>query len=127
MQELLASGLRVRLPVRGSSMTPTLRTGDRIIVAASNGFDLRPGELAVYRRGGRLYAHRFFRLLVDGEAQPVLQFVADAKAEPDPLVKAEAVVGRIVGIERHLVNPLLAHVRRGVRRGLALLSFLQTL
>ena len=96
-------------------------------MAASNGFDLRPGELAVYQRGGRLYAHRFFRLLVDETAQPVLQFVADAKAEPDPLVPAEAVVGRIVGVERHRVNPLVAQMRGGVRRGLALLAFLQTL
>ena len=105
MEELLRGGLRVRLAVRGPSMEPTLSTGDAVIVAALGDGFLRPGELAVFRMGDRLYAHRFHRWIVDGTGSPMLEFVADAKPEPDPPIDPEAVIARIVAVERAALRP----------------------
>jgi hypothetical protein len=105
LSALLDEGTRVRLRVHGPSMAPAIHSGDAVVIEALGSRPLEPGELAVYRGGDRLYAHRFSRWLqVDG-AQ-VMQFVADAKVEPDPPVAPESVIGRIVRVEPGLSRRL---------------------
>src|SRR5258708_21738050 len=64
---------------RGSSMAPALRHGDRLLVEAVRADGLRPGDIAVVLRAGRLVAHRCIgrsdgRVVTRGDACAVADF-----------------------------------------------------
>src|SRR5271157_6211990 len=56
-------GLRqgVRLRVHGESMLPALWPGDVVEIASCSLEDVRPGEIVLARREGRLFLHRLVR------------------------------------------------------------------
>jgi hypothetical protein len=116
-------------------MAPTLLTGDAVIVEAADAAQLVPGELALFRLGELIYAHRFSAHGRNANGEMLLHFVADAKVEPDPPVLASALIGRVVAIEHRarstgaellaeLLPPgaILDGARSLVRRGLNLLN-----
>jgi phage repressor protein C with HTH and peptisase S24 domain len=126
--EVLRSGVRVRVTVRGPSMAPTLVTGDAVIVEAADAAQLVPGELALFRLGELIYAHRFAGRSRNEAGEILLHFVADAKPEPDPPVPSSALIGRIVAIEHAVQSglldlistiPLLDDAHDLLRRGLS--------
>ena len=87
----LGSGVRLR--VHGESMLPTLWPGDVVEIASCSLQDLRPGEIVLARREGRLFPHRLVApctpngFLLRGDSMP----------GPDPLFSSEALLGRLVG------------------------------
>jgi len=89
----------VRLPTRGASMSPTIISGNFIVVSAVSAGDLKPRDIALFTRGAELYAHRFvgWRQTKDGDA--ALEFCGDASSKSDPLVTAEDVIGIVRRIE----------------------------
>jgi hypothetical protein len=97
---LLADALRrsgslghgVRLRVHGESMLPTLWPGDVVEVASCSIEDVRPGEIVLARREGRLFLHR----LVTPCAPNGFLLRGDSMPGPDPLFPPEALLGRLV-------------------------------
>jgi len=82
----------VRLQVHGESMLPALWPGDVVEIASCSLADVRPGEIVLARRKGRLFLHRLVApctpngFLLRGDSMP----------GPDPLFPSEALLGRLV-------------------------------
>ncbi len=81
---------------RGGSMAPTLRDGDRVCVQSLLGSSPpEPGEILVFRRDGRLIAHRLVAVsdrfvITRGDASPRNDF---------PLPSGR-LLGRVTRVER---------------------------
>jgi signal peptidase len=86
-----ALGSSVRLQVYGESMLPTLWPGDVVEIASCALEDVRPGEIVLALRDGRLFLHRLIAAEPNG-------FVLRGDSMPgcDPLFSREALLGRLV-------------------------------
>jgi signal peptidase len=97
--ELVESVVRrwgeARLKVTGSSMLPVVWPGDEITVSHSEYAELRTGHVILYRRNGRLIAHR-----IECVAQDQLIARGDSLLYLDPPVQPNEIVGRVVSILR---------------------------
>ena len=83
---------RLRLQVHGESMLPTLWPGAVVEIGSCSLEDVRPGEIVLARRDGRLFLHRLVSIckpdgfLLRGDSMP----------GSDPQFPAEALLGRLV-------------------------------
>lgn len=87
---------RVRLRVVGSSMLPAIQPGDELMVRRCGPDGLRIGEIVVFTRGGRLFAHR----LVAVHASGLLETKGDTIEQPDPFVHPGELLGRADRVSR---------------------------
>jgi hypothetical protein len=79
-------------------MLPAIQEGDRVLVA--HGFtDVRQGDVVVFRRGGRLVAHRVLRI-DRRQPEPVFITKGDNIRRLDPPVNGSEIVGRVLMVER---------------------------
>jgi hypothetical protein len=85
----------VRLKVAGASMLPALWPGDLLTVRSCDSAKLKEKQIALYRRNGKLTAHRIKQVSGD---RLILQ--GDALLHFDPPVEASEIVGQVVGILR---------------------------
>jgi len=88
----LASGARLRARVVGSSMWPTLRHGEVVVLVDGAP---RPGEVVAIEAGGRLVVHRLLRVESD---RWILR--GDANLRADAPVSRDALLGRVERVER---------------------------
>jgi hypothetical protein len=93
--ERLAHGATCVLRVRTGSMTPLLRPGDAVRVAAVGEDGLRRGALLVVRQGEHLVTHRLVGWAGEGDERHLL-LQGDACARPDHPVAPAGVVGVVV-------------------------------
>lgn len=82
----------VRLQVHGESMLPALWPGDMVEIAGCSLEDVRPGEIVLARREGRLFLHR----LVAPCTPNGFLLRGDSVPGPDPRFPPEALLGRLV-------------------------------
>ena len=107
----------VRLRVHGESMLPSLWPGDVVEIANCSLEDVRPGEVVLALRDGRLFLHR---LVATQPNAFVLR--GDSMPGPDPWFAGEAFVGRLVRDSRHnSVRDFQRRVMRILARALGLL------
>jgi signal peptidase len=97
----------VCLRVTGASMMPAVWPGDVLHVHRSGLAELHPGQIVLYRRDGRLTAHRIVR--IDGDR---LITRGDALQYEDPPISAADVVGRVIYMVR---NGRLIYPRQSFR------------
>jgi hypothetical protein len=90
-----------RFRATGASMMPVVWPGDVLTVRSCEMTDLQPGQIALFRRSGRLVAHRVIR--VDGDW--LITRGDSVRHEDSPILKSD-VVGQVVSV-----------ARLGVRRG----------
>ena len=89
--DVLRRSGHLRLQVYGESMLPALWPGDVVEIASCSREDVRPGEIVLALRDGRLFLHRFVApckpsgFLLRGDSVP----------GPDPLFPPEALLGRL--------------------------------
>jgi hypothetical protein len=83
---------RLRLQVHGESMLPALWPGAVVEIASCSLEDVRPGEIVLARRDGRLFLHR---LVSTCKPQGFL-LRGDSMPGSDPQFPAEALLGRLV-------------------------------
>lgn len=113
--ELAADILRrfgeVRVRVNGVSMMPAVRPGDVIVAQRCRAAELKPGQIALYRRGTGLVAHRVLRM--DGGR---MISRGDALSCEDSPAEEADIVGRVVLVTRgrRRVDPGLTLLRRVV-------------
>jgi signal peptidase I len=112
---LLREGHAIRFRATGRSMRPAIRHGDLLRVEPVDWRTLRPGDVVLFRLGGRLLAHRVVR--ADGTK---LVTRGDRSPREDPPVTADQVLGRVAGTEPGRGRPsnglseiLGARLRRG--------------
>jgi Peptidase S24-like len=89
--EALRLSGRLRLQVHGESMLPALWPGDVVEIASCSIEDLRPGEIVLARRDGRLFLHR----LVSTCKPDGFLLRGDSMPGSDPQFPAEALLGRL--------------------------------
>jgi len=85
------AGSNVRLRVHGESMLPALWPGDVVEIAGCSLADIRPGEIVLALRDGRLFLHRFVATRPDG-----FLLRGDSMPGTDPQFATEMLVGRLV-------------------------------
>lgn len=93
---LLSDGVPVRLVVLGTSMHPTIRSGETVTIAPLATGAPKPGTIVLHRAAGQLVAHRVERRLADGR----LLTRGDALVALDPPVAPGNVLGVVVAVVR---------------------------
>ena len=78
--------------VQGSSMFPTLESGDVLILESIKLTEIKPGDIAIYRNGNNLVVHRIIGISGD-----TVFFQGDNNVNPDMPVKLENVSFKVVG------------------------------
>jgi signal peptidase len=104
----------LRLRVTGTSMMPAVQPGDLLSIDRVDLRDTSPGEIVMFARGGRLFAHR----IVDRSGGASGPYASEAYAseayaseayivtrgdrllENDPPVFQSELIGRVTSIER---------------------------
>lgn len=90
-----ATGRVSRLLVEGGSMLPLLKPGDVVELDHSRSA-LRRGDVVAYRAGRTLVIHRVLRTPAGSD----VRLAGDNRSLTDEAIPLEAVVGRVVGVER---------------------------
>lgn len=103
-RDLLRQGRTFCFTARGASMWPAIADGDTIHVAPLGGHSLRSGDVVLFTEGERCKAHRIVRVHAQRNE---LVTRGDNGQESDGVVRADQVLGRVVGRERR--------TRRGLR------------
>jgi hypothetical protein len=98
--DLVAEVLRrfgsVRLRAFGGSMSPAIRPGDLLNVRLAPAEGIRRGDVVLFWRGGRLFAHRVVALTPGG----MVTTRGDAHWHDDPAVPADDVLGIVQSVRR---------------------------
>lgn len=94
--EVLRSSGTLRLQVRGWSMLPSIWPEDTLLVEQVEFPQMAEGEIILFRRERRLFAHRIVR----SDRSDVLTR-GDSMAAPDSPVGGDEVLGRVVSIIRN--------------------------
>ena len=90
---------RARLAATGASMLPAIWPGDILEVHATAPDSVQRGEVVLFARDGRFYAHRVVGKTGTAE-HPVFITRGDCHRRNDPPVAAYEILGRIPAIER---------------------------
>jgi signal peptidase len=93
--EVVRSFGELRLRVTGSSMLPAIRPDDVLTVRHCGVDEVGVGDVVLYTRHRRLFAHR-----VVSRSDVGLVTQGDGVAKPDPAVTAAEFLGRIVLVSR---------------------------
>jgi hypothetical protein len=97
--EVVSSFGEVRLRVLGTSMVPSIHPGDLVSIQRAGLSEISAGEIALYLREGRLFAHRVVAR-AGSSAQPLLILRGDRLRHNDPPVCPSELLGRVRFIER---------------------------
>jgi len=90
---------KLRMRATGTSMVPAVQPGDILSIQRANTSEISPGEIVLFARGGRLFAHRVLST-AGSSAQPCLITRGDRLPQNDPPVFASHLLGRVVSISR---------------------------
>ena len=101
--ELIAEAVReygtVQFRAQGASMRPLMQSGDVLRIRREELQRIRFGEVAVFTRGGGIFAHRVIGSRVES-GKRVLITKGDAFQQPDHPVRAEELLGRVTAVTR---------------------------
>lgn len=105
-EELVRRFGEVRLRVFGTSMLPSIFPGDLIYVQRAAISEISSGEIVLYSRQGRLFAHRVIAC-GGSAAQPLLITRGDRLRHDDSPVSSSELLGRVTSVGRgeHYVKP----------------------
>jgi hypothetical protein len=97
--EVLKSFGQAKLAVTGTSMLSSIWPGDILEVRRQNAAEIFPGEVVLFERDGRLFAHRVVEK-VGGHERTLLITRGDGLRAPEPPVSPEELLGRVTAIVR---------------------------
>jgi|ERR1700674_2451976 hypothetical protein len=86
----------LRLRVHGESMLPALWPGDVVEIASCSLEEVRPGEIVLAQRDGRLFLHRLVGRFNTPCTPNGFLLRGDSMPGPDPHFPTEALLGRLV-------------------------------
>ena len=122
LRTLLASGRPREVTIKGTSMEPLLKAGDRAQLTAVSPSQLGLGDLMAFVQGGNLIIHRFLGE-VEQAGVPHLRQKGD-NLRGCGLVPAEALLGRVVSVGmKDGEQPFLTGPRLWKNRAQGLLSW----
>ena len=88
----------IRLRVFGTSMVPSILPGDLISIQRASLSEISPGEIVLYSREGRLFAHRVVAR-AGTQDDPQLVTRGDRLSHNDPPVSSSELLGRVTSIQ----------------------------
>src|SRR3974390_327732 len=97
--EILKTSGSLRFAARGYSMLPALWPGDVLTIQAVPWQSLNSGDVVLYTREGRLYAHRVLRRMTTSDGESIV-VRGDSMPRADRPVLAEELLGRVKLVER---------------------------
>ena len=111
--EVLKSFGQAKLAVTGASMLPAIWPGDVLEVRRQDATEICLGEVILFERDGRLFAHRVVEK-VGGPERTLLITQGDGLRAPDPPVAPEELLGRVTAIVRggRRIDPQFTRWRR---------------
>lgn len=95
--EVLRSSGKLRLQVTGLSMLPSVLPGDTLIVEHATGDSVANGDIVLFGRDRRLFAHR----VVSRSKTSEILTRGDSMARPDPAVSEDELLGKVSYIVRN--------------------------
>ena len=97
--EVLSSSGSLRLRVTGWSMLPAIFPGDTLVIEPARSESVGKGDIVLFRRDGRLFAHR-----VSGKSGSASDFQivtqGDGMRNPDPPVSSSQLLGKVSFVVR---------------------------
>src|SRR6266436_416954 len=96
--ELIRTFGEVRLRAFGTSMVPSILPGDLISVQRAGLSEISTGEIVLYSREGRLFAHRMVAS-TGGRHDPRLITRGDRLCHNDPPVSSSELLGRVTSVQ----------------------------
>jgi hypothetical protein len=106
LAELLRRGKAVEVRARGGSMHPIIRDGDRVRIEPVRADELRAGDIIAYRRGGRLFVHRYLGRWANSGA---MRTRGDSHSRVEPPLDPSEVLGRVTAVGRYGKQLRLSH------------------
>ena len=97
--EVLRSSGRLRLRATGASMLPAVWPGDVLCVCRRSATQALPGDIILFARQGRLFAHRVVERTFH-QGAPYWITRGDTLDHHDPQVSSHELLGRITSIQR---------------------------
>jgi signal peptidase len=97
--EVLRASGELRFVASGASMVPAIFPGDILIVRNQPIERTRSGDVALWSREGRFYAHRVVRTAKAGERAAIVTR-GDALNQDDPPVGSDEFLGHVCGVVR---------------------------
>jgi phage repressor protein C with HTH and peptisase S24 domain len=107
--DLLGRGIGVRFRAKGDSMHPTIRCGEHMHVEPVDPAAVTRGDVVLARHVRGLTAHRVVR--IDDSR---ITTRGDNCCQDDPVIPADAIIGRVVGVPSRKVGRARGWVRRGL-------------
>jgi len=96
--DVLRSQGKLRIQVTGWSMFPSIRPGDALFVDRINSSDISEGDIVLFQRDRRLFAHRVVANTSGGVFPIVTR--GDAMPQPDSPLDETELLGRVSSILR---------------------------
>ena len=93
--DVLRSFGRLRLKVSGCSMLPAIWPGDTLELEHTTGTEISEGEIVLFGRDRRLFAHRVLKT-----SENTIVTRGDARPRVDPVVAEDQLLGRVAYIVR---------------------------
>lgn len=84
----------------GTSMLPSIRPGDVLVIEAAGVSEIPLGAIAVWRRGEQLVAHRVVERITGADGSVRLVTRGDRQQQRDEPIGAEELLGRVTMIQR---------------------------
>ncbi len=100
LADLLQEHGEARMRAQGTSMLPSIRPGDVLIIEAADVSEIPLGAIAVWRRGERLVAHRVIEQMVSADGSLKLVTCGDRQQQRDESIGDEELLGRVTMIQR---------------------------
>ena len=97
--EVIRTFGEIRLRVFGTSMAPSILPGDLISVQRANLPEISSGEIVLYTREGRIFAHRAVGRTSDSKYAPLITR-GDRLRHNDPPVSSSELLGKVISIQR---------------------------
>jgi signal peptidase I len=98
--EVLRSSGTLRLKVMGWSMLPSVWPGDTLVIERANSNTVSEGDIVLFGRDRRLFAHRVVtKSIYDGNERVVTR--GDAMPAPDSPVSQDELLGKVSFILRN--------------------------
>jgi signal peptidase I len=105
--DLLQQHGEARMRANGTSMLPSIRPGDIVVIERAAIYEIPPGAIAFWRRGEQLVAHRVTERTADGSGNLQLVTRGDRQQHCDEPIAAAQLLGRVTWVIRGAYTILL--------------------